>query len=126
MHQIGLRLISLRQFYPWHRCQKTSPPAFSQLSGKLALHGSEKGRSTVRGLIDTDNSNHTCEGPHGVAGNNMGSFMAHDCRNLILRSEKLQQACVKHHLPSRRDKGIDIVGLVDDCKVPLQILQRMN
>ena len=56
----------------------------------------------------------------------MGSFMAHYCRDFILGLEKLQQACVKHHLPSRRNKGIDIVRLVDDCELPLQILQCMH
>ena len=53
----------------------------------------------------------------------MGSLMAHDCCYLILGFEELQQAGVEYHLPSRSNKSIHVVRLIDDCKLPLQVLR---
>ena len=60
--------------------------------------------------------------PHSVPGQDMGGLVAHDCCNLILGLQQLQQACVEHHLASRRHKGIHIARLIDDRKLPLQVL----
>ena len=57
-----------------------------------------------------------------MPGYDMGGLMAHDCSYLILGLEKLQQACVEHHLASRSNKGIHIAGLIDDRELPLQVL----
>ena len=67
--------------------------------------------------------NRACKSPHRVPGHHMGGLVAHDCSNLILGLQELQKARVEHHLASRSHKGIHIARLIDDCKLPLQILR---
>ena len=58
-----------------------------------------------------------------MPGHNMAGLVAHDCCNLVLGLQELQQASLEDHLASRRHKGIDIARLINHRKLPLQILR---